>query len=253
MKRNGAATARPEQQIANELRQIGLREARLNGEQLGLSVRRGECLMEGADFIKVAGGIEQWLAKHGIDLGISGKSRSTAAKLLKLGRAGLKACQTAVEFVAKHPERLLTTRRHGVDFFAAALRAWSDRDKRLREKPKRRKKTDRERILLRRVQWLDDLLHRAMADLEKAVVNGWRDNVLNALKAEMENARMLDATDSAMDAVPASKGRAARADHHSHADTRGRQTTTSGRTRERTRLRIKAAALAANVPARKPH
>ena len=120
----------------------------------------------------------------------------------------------------------MTTRRHGVDFFVAALRAWSDRDKRLRTKPKRRKKADRERILLRRVQWLDDLLHRAMADLEKAVVNGWRDNVLNALKAEMENVRMLDATDDATDAVPVSEGRAARADHHSTPH-KGRQTVAS--------------------------
>ena len=106
MKRSGTSAARPEREIAAELRQIALLGTRLTDEQLGLSVRQGECLMEAADYIKVAGGIEQWLAKHGIDLGISGKSRSTAAKLLKLGRAGLKKCQAAVEFVAKHPERL---------------------------------------------------------------------------------------------------------------------------------------------------
>ena len=182
--RDKRGTSRAE--IAAELRQIALLGTRLNGEQLGLSVRQGECLMEAADYIKLSGGIEQWLAKHAVDLGISGKSRSTSAKLLKLGRAGLKACQTAVAFVARHPERLMTARRQGVDYFVAALHAWNDRDKRLSTKPKRRRKADRERILLRRVQWLDDLLHRAIDDLEKAVVNGWRDNVLNSLKAEME-------------------------------------------------------------------
>jgi hypothetical protein len=222
MKRSGTNAARPEREIAAELRQIALLGTRLNGEQLGLSVRQGECLMEAADYIKLSGGIEQWLAKHAVDLGISGKSRSTSAKLLKLGRAGLKACQTAVAFVARHPERLMTARRQGVDYFVAALHAWNDRDKRLSTKPKRRRKADRERILLRRVQWLDDLLHRAIDDLEKAVVNGWRDNVLNSLKAEMENVWMLDATDDARDAVPVSEGRAAHAAHHSYVEANGR-------------------------------
>jgi hypothetical protein len=121
MKHNWTSTARPEQQIAKELRQIALRKAVFDDEQLGLSVRQGECLMEAADYIKLSGGIEQWLAKHAVDLGISGKSRSTSAKLLKLGRAGLKACQTAVAFVARHPERLMTARRQGVDYFGSSL------------------------------------------------------------------------------------------------------------------------------------
>jgi hypothetical protein len=163
-------------------------------------------------------------------------------------------CRHAIEFVGQHPERLTTNRRHGLDFFVAALRAWETRDKRLKTRPKRPKKADRERILLRKVQWQDDLLHRALADLGKAVANGWRSNVLNALKAEMENARMLDATDSAMDAVPEPKGRAARADHHSAINTGGRQPV-SGRTRDltarRSRLLIKPTVSAANVPTRK--
>jgi hypothetical protein len=252
MRRSGASTARPEREIAAELRQIALRGTRLTDEQLRLSVRQGECLMEAGDYIRAAGSIEQWLQRHGIELGISGKSRTTAANLLKLGRAGLKICKTAVEFVGKHPERLTTTRRHGVGFFVAALRAYNERDKRLRTRPKRRKKADRERILLRKVEWQVDLLYRAMADLEKAVASGWRSNVLNALKVEMENARMLDATDNATDAVPVPERRAARADHHSDPGSKGRRSAVA-RTRGQTtqRVRIKAVALATNVPARK--
>jgi hypothetical protein len=248
------SATRLERAIAKELRQIALRGTRLSDEQLGLSVRQGECLMEAGDYIRAAGGIEQWLGKHGIDLGILGRSRTTAAKLLSLGRAGLTVCKTAVEFVGKHPERLLTNRRHGPDFFVAALRAYGDRNKRLRTAPKRGTKADRERILLRKVQWQDDLLHRAMADLERAVASGWRDNVLKALKAEMDNARMLDATDSAMDAVAISEERSARAEHHSYADTTERKTASRRtRTTNQSRFQIKAAALATNVPARKTH
>jgi hypothetical protein len=251
MKRSRASAARTEWEIAKELRQIALAGARLNDQQLGLSVRQGQNLMEASDYIRAAGGIEQWLAKHGIDFGISGKSRASVANLLMLGRAGLKACQDAVEFVGKHPERLRTTRRQGIDYFVAALRAFNKRDQPLRTTHKRKKKADRERVLLRRVQWQDDLLYRAMADLEKAVANGWRDNVFKALKSELENAWMLDATDSATDAVSVSEGRTARADHHSFLVTKRRQGAserTQGRTSQRSRMH--SGKSAANVPAR---
>jgi hypothetical protein len=145
------STARTEPEIAKELRQIALQKAVLDDEQLGLSVRQGECIIEASDYIRMVGGVEQWLAKHGIDFGITGKSRTYATNLVTLGRASLKVCRHAIEFVGQHPERLTTNRRHGLDFFVAALRAWETRDKRLKTRPKRPKKADRERILLRKV------------------------------------------------------------------------------------------------------
>ena len=242
---NRHRNSRPERQIAEEMRRLGSEGLRLDARRLAICIRQGECLMEAADYIRAAGGIEQWLQRHAIEFGIGGKSRATSANLLQLARAGLQTCQAAVEFVGEHPERSTTGRRQGPDFFVAALRAYNDRQMPLRARPARGKKADREHILLRKVAWLDDLLHRAIADLEKAVANGWRDNVLKALKAEMEGA--WDAAD-----VPVSEGRAAHAVHHSHIDTRGRQIAV-GRTRDHTakRARIKAAALPANVPARK--
>ena len=249
---NRHRNSRPERQIAEEMRRLGSEGLRLNARRLEICIRQGECLMEAADYIRAAGGIEQWLQRHAIELGIGGTSRTTSANLLQLARAGLQTSQAAVEFVGKHPERSTTGRRQGPDFFVAALRAYNDRQMPLRARPVRGKKADREHILLRKVAWLDDLLHRAMADLEKAVANGWRDNVLKALKAEIEGAWLGDRLTTWFILFRHQKG-AQHALFTILTSTQGDGKTAIGRTRDHTakRLRTKAAALPANVPARK--
>jgi hypothetical protein len=207
--------------------------------------------MEAADFIRMAGGVEQWLDAHAIDLGIGGTSRTTAANLLLIARAGLPTCKSAMAFAEDHPERLATNRRHGLDFFVAALRAYSDRQTLPKTKPVRLEKADREDILRRQVGWLDDLLHRAMAELEKAVAGGWRPNVLNAIKAEMLGTKISQTAD--VMAVNKPERRAARADHHIVSGTRGRQPSTVRPHKQPTlrgRQRTKAAASVIDAPAK---
>ena len=229
------------------MRQLVSESDHIAARQLEICVRWGECLLEAADFIRAAGGVEQWLGSHGIDIGIRGTSRTTAANLLTLARSGLETCQTAIEFAAEHPERLTTNRRHGPDFFVAALRAYSDRDMSLKPKPRREGKADREDTLRRRVEWLDNLLRRAVVELEQAVASGWRSKVLRAIKDEMTGAKMPGV---ASKPVPIAKRRAARAAHRTEPDMRLRKSG-AGRSRDQARTLTKAAALAIEKPTAK--
>jgi hypothetical protein len=205
------------QSLSNELRKL---DDRADHERLPILIRQGECILEAADPIKKAGGIEKWLGKHGTDLGVGGSSRTTGNNLVTLGRAGLEKCEAATAFVTEHPERLGTTRKTGLDFFVHALKAYENRDNPPRAKrPARAKRPDTVKGLVRKVTWLRSLLYQAITDLEKAVADGWRDVVLNALKIELQNEATFDSTDDASNDVREPERRPARAEHRSEITT----------------------------------
>jgi predicted urease superfamily metal-dependent hydrolase len=72
---------RTEVQIVEELEKLSVTFTKHEDGGLHLHIRQGECFMEAADAIRDAGGTEKWLAKHHIDLGITGKSRTAAANV----------------------------------------------------------------------------------------------------------------------------------------------------------------------------
>jgi hypothetical protein len=164
---------------------------------LKLHIEQGNCVMDAADLIRKAGGIEKWLAKHNVDLGVRGKSRTTGTNLVIVARAGYEHCRRALNWAAQNRDRVATNRTSGLDYFIAALRAYGDQDRHPKKPPKRKKKRDREKLLLAKLARREDWVHRLIAELEKACRTGrWSRRVLTAIRSEMDQESVTEATDS---------------------------------------------------------
>jgi hypothetical protein len=190
-------SAQVEQSIVARLRKLSQQVRDSEDERLRMHIEQGNCIMDAADPIRVAGGIERWLAKHHLDLGVNGESRTTATNLVKLARAGYEHCGKVLTWAARNRDRLKTNRASGLDYFVAALRAYACRDQYPEAPAKRRKKRDRERLLLMKLARRDDWLHRLITELEKACGRtGWNSRVLDSIRAEMNQEPATAATDT---------------------------------------------------------
>lgn len=187
-----------------------------DSKRLPLLVEQGRCIQEAADAIKAAGGVEKWLSKHRLNLGIGGCSRSHAHNLVRLARAGLEQCLEATRVARENPDTLSTSRRSGLEFYVAALtprQALPPRS--VPNLIQRQSRVDRKHmqseIALFRTWW-----ERAMAELSKATASGaWPNHVYNQLRVEID--RYLSPAFGADEepAISEPEPRAARAEHRS--------------------------------------
>jgi hypothetical protein len=212
---------RTEAIIAEELLKLSVAFIEYEDGELRVHIRQGECLIEAADPIRAVGGTEKWLAKHHISLGIAGKSRTAAANVIFLARAGYEKCHKAQVWAAANPELLRTNRLSGLDYFVIALRRYRNRPH-LPAGPvtKRPSKPDREKISLAKLDVYQNWIHRLLIDLAKACAAGWNPRVLNAIRFEMEHQTPSNATIDTSNVVSIAEGRSADAAHPSERTTK---------------------------------